>query len=180
MQSIDIQLGFGRRMKPKCTAISCALEECTVSPSVAANCSLVELLCVLQMARRRSEKRATLPVGVACAESVRRNVCRLHVQCEQLCTAEEIRQEIEAETRRRLARARTMVSPDPIQLAIYSPHVPNLTMVDMPGALLLLLYSLIPRSKRQDLLPGWTQRTHRSVCMYIYPQQTAACGSVFS
>ena len=27
------------------------------------------------------------------------------------------------------------MSPDPIQLAIYSPNVPNLTMVDMPGAL---------------------------------------------
>jgi dynamin 1-like protein len=51
------------------------------------------------------------------------------------CDADEIRQEIEAETRRHLARARTMVSADPIQLAIYSPHVPNLTMVDMPGAL---------------------------------------------
>jgi dynamin 1-like protein len=53
-----------------------------------------------------------------------------------MLAAGEIRQEIEDETRRHLARARKMVSPDPIQLAIYSPHVPNLTMVDMPGTLL--------------------------------------------
>ena len=59
--------------------------------------------------------------------------------------ADDIRQEIEAETRRHLARARTMVSPDPIQLAIYSPHVPNLTMVDMPGALLPVLCALMTR-----------------------------------
>jgi hypothetical protein len=26
------------------------------------------------------------------------------------------------------------VSPDPIQLTVYSPDVPNLTLVDMPGA----------------------------------------------
>jgi len=34
-------------------------------------------------------------------------------------------------------QVRKPVSPDPIQLAIYSPTVPNLTMVDMPGAQLV-------------------------------------------
>lgn len=34
---------------------------------------------------------------------------------------------------RHLSKVRKPVSPDPIQLAIYSPKVPNLTMVDMPG-----------------------------------------------
>jgi dynamin 1-like protein len=44
-----------------------------------------------------------------------------------------IRKEIEEETIRHLSKVRKPVSPDPIQLAIYSPKVPNLTMVDMPG-----------------------------------------------
>lgn len=48
--------------------------------------------------------------------------------------AEAIRREIEEETIRHLSKVRKPVSPDPIQLAIYSPRVPNLTMVDMPGA----------------------------------------------
>ena len=47
---------------------------------------------------------------------------------------EAIRREIEEETIRHLSKVRKPVSPDPIQLAIYSPKVPNLTMVDMPGA----------------------------------------------
>ncbi len=51
--------------------------------------------------------------------------------------AEDIRKEIEEETIRHLAKVRKPVSPDPIQLAIYSPNVPNLTMVDMPGGPLL-------------------------------------------
>ena len=49
--------------------------------------------------------------------------------------ADAIRQEIEDKTLRHLSKRHKMVSPDPIQLAIYSPHVPNLTMVDMPGVL---------------------------------------------
>jgi dynamin 1-like protein len=49
--------------------------------------------------------------------------------------AEAIRREIEEETIRHLSKVRKPVSPDPIQLAIYSPKVPNLTMVDMPGVL---------------------------------------------
>ena len=45
-----------------------------------------------------------------------------------------IRDEIEAETNRFLAGKGRAVAPDPIQLTIYSPSVPNLTLVDMPGA----------------------------------------------
>lgn len=41
--------------------------------------------------------------------------------------------EIEAETIRHLAKVRKPVSPEPIQLTVYSSKVPNLTLVDMPG-----------------------------------------------
>lgn len=49
--------------------------------------------------------------------------------------AEEIRGEIEVETERHLQKYGNgrVVSPDPIYLTVFSPHVPNLTMVDMPG-----------------------------------------------
>lgn len=47
---------------------------------------------------------------------------------------EEIRAEIDAETERHLRKMGTkVVSPDPIYLTVYSPTVPNLTLVDMPG-----------------------------------------------
>lgn len=41
--------------------------------------------------------------------------------------------EIEAETKRYLQQNGKVVSADPIQLTVYSPLVPNLTLVDMPG-----------------------------------------------
>ena len=44
-----------------------------------------------------------------------------------------IRREIEAETMKYLKAKGKAVSPDPIQLTVYSPRVPNLTLVDMPG-----------------------------------------------
>lgn len=44
-----------------------------------------------------------------------------------------IRNEIEAETMRYLQTKGKVVSADPIQLTVYSPLVPNLTLVDMPG-----------------------------------------------
>ncbi len=44
-----------------------------------------------------------------------------------------IRDEIEAETNRHLKKTAKSVSTDPIQLTVYSPNVPNLTLVDMPG-----------------------------------------------
>jgi len=56
---------------------------------------------------------------------------RLHVG---LLTADAIRDEIEAETIRHLGKVRKPVSPEPIQLTVYSSRVPNLTLVDMPGA----------------------------------------------
>lgn len=47
---------------------------------------------------------------------------------------EEIRLEIEAETDRLLSKLNgRVVSPNPIYLTVFSPNVPNLTMVDMPG-----------------------------------------------
>ena len=42
-------------------------------------------------------------------------------------------QEIEDETHRHLAKCNKPVSPVPIYLTVYSPKVPNLTLVDMPG-----------------------------------------------
>jgi hypothetical protein len=49
--------------------------------------------------------------------------------------ADKIRQEIEDETERLLQNqpGRKAVSPVPIYLTVYSPLVPNLTLVDMPG-----------------------------------------------
>ena len=44
----------------------------------------------------------------------------------------EIRREIEAETERMLGQSKK-VSPDPIRLAIYSPNVVDLSLVDLPG-----------------------------------------------
>ena len=44
-----------------------------------------------------------------------------------------MREEIEAETERSLGPGKA-VSPEPIMLTIRSPKVPNLTLVDMPGA----------------------------------------------
>lgn len=50
--------------------------------------------------------------------------------------ADKIRQEIEDETERllRTVPGNKAVSPVPIYLTVYSPMVPNLTLVDMPGA----------------------------------------------
>lgn len=54
----------------------------------------------------------------------------LHV----LGSTEAIRDEIEAETMRYLKAKGKAVAPEPIQLTVHSPNVPNLTLVDMPGA----------------------------------------------
>lgn len=52
-----------------------------------------------------------------------------------LILADKIRQEIEDETERLLRNqpGSKAVSPVPIYLTVYSPLVPNLTLVDMPG-----------------------------------------------
>jgi hypothetical protein len=62
-----------------------------------------------------------------------------------ICCADEISKEIEDETERHLKKVggTRVVSPDPIYLTVYSPNVPNLTMVDMPG-----------RWKQQHVLQG--------------------------
>lgn len=58
-----------------------------------------------------------------------------------------IRNEIEAETMRYLQTKGKVVSADPIQLTVYSPLVPNLTLVDMPGE-----FSIVPHSHRRFAL----------------------------
>ena len=57
----------------------------------------------------------------------------LHNGRQKMTSFDAIRAEIEAETGRYLKAKGRAVSPDPIQLTVYSPNVPNLTLVDMPG-----------------------------------------------
>ncbi|XP_070687858.1 dynamin 3a isoform X2 [Pempheris klunzingeri] len=56
----------------------------------------------------------------------------LHCQGQKFTDFDEIRKEIEAETRR-LIGSNKGISSVPINLRIYSPHVLNLTLVDLPG-----------------------------------------------
>lgn len=58
----------------------------------------------------------------------------VHAKGQRFDSFDAMRQEIEDETHRLLQRCRKPVSPDPIQLTVHSPAVPNLTLVDMPGA----------------------------------------------
>ncbi|KAK9831821.1 hypothetical protein WJX74_010754 [Apatococcus lobatus] len=57
----------------------------------------------------------------------------LHRPNEKFVSYDAMRAEIEAETERLLRTEGKAVSPKPIQLTVTSPHVPNLTLVDMPG-----------------------------------------------
>lgn len=57
----------------------------------------------------------------------------LHNGKQRIYSFDAIRAEIEAETARYLKSKGVAVSPDPIHLTVYSPNVPNLTLVDMPG-----------------------------------------------
>ncbi|DBA78839.1 TPA: hypothetical protein ACH3X1_008727 [Trebouxia sp. C0004] len=57
----------------------------------------------------------------------------LHRGQEKIYDFNAIMGEIEAETKRYLQQHGKVVSADPIQLTVYSPLVPNLTLVDMPG-----------------------------------------------
>ncbi len=57
----------------------------------------------------------------------------VHAAGQKFNSFDAMRDEIEAETHRHLQKCRKPVSPDPIQLTVYSPSVPNLTLVDMPG-----------------------------------------------
>ncbi|XP_039983959.1 dynamin 3a isoform X2 [Xiphias gladius] len=56
----------------------------------------------------------------------------LHCKGRKFTDFDEIRKEIEAETRR-LTGSNKGISPVPINLRIHSPHVLNLTLVDLPG-----------------------------------------------
>ena len=55
-----------------------------------------------------------------------------HAQGRKFSNYDDIRREIENETNRSLGGGKA-ISPLPINLTITSPHVPNLTLVDMPG-----------------------------------------------
>lgn len=57
----------------------------------------------------------------------------LHNGRQKMTSFDAIRAEIEVETGRYLKAKGRAVSPDPIQLTVFSPNVPNLTLVDMPG-----------------------------------------------
>ncbi|XP_041816774.1 dynamin-1a isoform X1 [Chelmon rostratus] len=56
----------------------------------------------------------------------------LHCKGKRFTDFDEVRQEIEAETDR-ITGANKGISPVPINLRVYSPHVLNLTLVDLPG-----------------------------------------------
>ncbi|XP_056147121.1 dynamin-1a isoform X3 [Lampris incognitus] len=56
----------------------------------------------------------------------------LHCKGKKFMEFDEVRQEIEAETDR-VTGANKGISPVPINLRVYSPHVLNLTLVDLPG-----------------------------------------------
>ncbi|XP_028318984.1 dynamin-1a isoform X2 [Gouania willdenowi] len=56
----------------------------------------------------------------------------LHCKGKKFVDFDEVRQEIEAETDR-MTGANKGISPVPINLRVYSPHVLNLTLVDLPG-----------------------------------------------
>ena len=56
----------------------------------------------------------------------------LHAPGKKFSDFSDIRTEIDAETERKLGKTKK-VSADPIRLAIYSPHVVDLSLVDLPG-----------------------------------------------
>uniref|UniRef100_A0AAQ5ZIV6 Interferon-induced GTP-binding protein Mx n=1 Tax=Amphiprion ocellaris TaxID=80972 RepID=A0AAQ5ZIV6_AMPOC len=56
----------------------------------------------------------------------------LHCKGKKFTDFDEVRQEIEAETDR-VTGANKGISPVPINLRVYSPHVLNLTLIDLPG-----------------------------------------------
>uniref|UniRef100_A0A8B9JGT8 dynamin GTPase n=1 Tax=Astyanax mexicanus TaxID=7994 RepID=A0A8B9JGT8_ASTMX len=56
----------------------------------------------------------------------------LHLKGKKFTEFDEVRQEIEAETDR-VTGANKGISPVPINLRVYSPHVLNLTLIDLPG-----------------------------------------------
>ncbi|XP_063787487.1 dynamin-2 isoform X2 [Pseudophryne corroboree] len=56
----------------------------------------------------------------------------LHCKSKKFTDFDEVRQEIEAETER-VTGSNKGISPVPINLRVYSPHVLNLTLIDLPG-----------------------------------------------
>lgn len=80
----------------------------------------------LQLAFARAEEQHRQRLPQSCP------TCPLTLPSLQLA-AEELRKEIETETMRHTQKRGTIVSPVPITLRIVSPHLPGLSMVDMPG-----------------------------------------------
>lgn len=57
----------------------------------------------------------------------------VHLPGQKFYNFDDMSNEITEETARHCAKKKRIVSPDPIQLTVHSPTVPNLTLVDMPG-----------------------------------------------
>jgi hypothetical protein len=81
--------------------------------------------------------------------------------------ADDIRSEIEIETERLIKRTGKAVSPEPIHLTVYSPQVPNLTLVDMPGMLQVAAMGWAccdstPRHRLDKGTHRWPAAEHRS------------------
>uniref|UniRef100_A0A7S0VAJ5 Uncharacterized protein n=1 Tax=Polytomella parva TaxID=51329 RepID=A0A7S0VAJ5_9CHLO len=56
-----------------------------------------------------------------------------HIMDKKFFNFDDITREIESETERHTKSKGVVISPDPIYLTVYSPDVPNLTVIDMPG-----------------------------------------------
>lgn len=85
----------------------------------------------------------------------------LHMPGKRFADFDEIRKEIEAETDRMLGSTKR-VSADPIRLAIYSPHVVDLSLVDLPG---------VTKVPVADQPADIEQQLRNMVMSYIEPEE---------
>ena len=85
----------------------------------------------------------------------------LHLPGKRFADFDEIRREIEAETDRMLGSTKR-VSADPIRLAIYSPHVVDLSLVDLPG---------VTKVPVADQPADIEQQLRQMVLSYIEPEE---------
>ena len=76
----------------------------------------------------------------------------------------QIRAAIETQTEKR-AGSQKGVSAEPIFLRLHSPHVPNLSMVDLPG---LTMTALTAQGQPKDI----KEQIRRMVSAYIQPART--------
>ena len=84
---------------------------------------------VLQLVHTRVEAAAAAAVGPTATGEWGEF---LHAPGQRFAAFDAIRAEIEAETERKLGKSKN-ISAEPIRLAIYSPHVVDLSLVDLPG-----------------------------------------------